>query len=345
MRLKRALLVGIDSYRAFEDLSGCEADVAALTPLLQTHANGSKNFDCRTLVGSGPDAQVSAAELFQSVSELLKPGADVAMLYFAGHAANVDNELYLVTSDGSAEQPGVPVSQIFELVFRSSVPEVVVVLDCCFAGNAGQFSDRYREGALLRDGLSLLASSRAHETSAEKGGRGFFSLLLGQALEGAALDPVTGLVTLAAAHEYIARQCTAWDQQPVLKVNAVAPCELRQCRVTSPSEVAAETARRSPTRRLTVSLAGLCALIGAMVAWWLWPDPIPEVLIRCNKPDCSQDATLRCPKGQRAVGRCEMRLADGVCELGNPVTNGRLTRVHVESKRGAKCAVRCLCAD
>jgi len=34
MTLKRALLVGIDHYEEFADLSGCVNDVAALRPLM-----------------------------------------------------------------------------------------------------------------------------------------------------------------------------------------------------------------------------------------------------------------------------------------------------------------------
>lgn len=348
MKLKRALLIGIDRYQTFQDLRGCSNDVKALAPLFEAHADGSNNFDCRALCSAESSEPLTTATLTQHMTELFRPGADVALLYFAGHAANVSDELYLVATDGSVDAPGVAMAAIFDLIFQSKVPEVVVVLDCCFAGHAGQVTDKYRQGALLRSGLSLLASSRADETSAEHDGRGFFSVLLCNALEGAAVDPTSGRVTLAGAHEYIASQCGAWDQQPVLKVNASAPCELRQCRAAV-SSIAAPPAKTRPAPYL--KWGGIAAaLLALAVAVYLIARPgpqtyyTPEVLVACATPNCSQEAVARCErKRDHALNKCDLRVVRGKCEMGAPQSNGPLTRVHVEANAGARCMVKCLC--
>ena len=352
MRLNRALLVGIDKYETFHDLTGCSNDVAGLAPLFERHADGSRNFDVRTLSSASARAPLTTSVLFDQVKELLAPGADVALFYFAGHAANVNEELYLVAADGTVEQPGLSVAKILELVFESKIPEIVLVLDCCFSGQAGQLTGRYREGALLRNGFSLLASSRADQPSAENDGRGFFSVLLGEALSGAARDPESGWVTLAAAHEYVSRRCGAWDQQPVLKVNVVAPCALRRSAPVAPAATrvaAPEKERHTPLSRRTkwAMSAALIVVLAALALAAGWPEPIrtAPVLIACTQPECSQEAVTECPKNARPLNRCDLSVGRGSCELERPESKGRLTRVHVAARRGARCTVSCWCQD
>lgn len=345
MPLNRALLVGIDKYETFQDLTGCSNDVAALAPLFERHADGARNFDLRTLSSASSPVPITASALLEQVTALLAPGADVALFYFAGHAANVNDELYLVTADGTAEQPGLAAATIFELVFQSKVPEIVLVLDCCFSGRAGQVTDRYREGALLRNGLSLLASSRADEPSAENDGRGFFSVLLCEALEGAARDPESGWVTLAAAHEYITRRCGAWDQQPVLKVNVIAPCTLRRCAPAS-SQPGPTPHARKVRRKWMVAAAAVSVLIAVVVIALLGDERLVAThpaRIACADARCSQDAVTECPKGTEPINRCEHTVSRGSCELSRPESKGRNTRVHVEAERGARCSVKCWC--
>jgi hypothetical protein len=358
MQLKRALLIGIDRYDTFDDLEGCVNDVAALTPLLSAHPDGEINFDCRTTTSS--DAELPTTErLSTQIAELLAPGTDVALLYFAGHAANVDNQLYLVTCDGTAAEPGVPVARIFDAIFDSKVSEVVLILDCCFAGQAGQVSHRLSEGALLRNGLSVLSSSRADQTSAETGGRGFFSMLFCQALQGAERKDNSSWVTLVDAYEYVQQRCGAWDQQPVLKVNMTGPCALRRLQPTPtpdvvpapiPAVAPASAIQRSSFNKWLVALIALASLAVASVVIAKMAKPrgrgsqTPEVLIECTNNECSQEAITRCPEGSSATNRCNLRIVRGTCALGNiRADNNRLTRTQVRGAKGSRCKVSCMC--
>jgi hypothetical protein len=358
MKLKRALLIGIDRYSAFQDLTGCRNDVEALAPLLSRHAGGERNFDCRALTSGDAAAQTSTLALSAAVADLLSPGADTALLYFAGHAAQLENELYLVSRDGTAGAPGVAMSQIIDWVFQSKVSEVVFVLDCCFSGQAGQVSARYAEAALLRNGLSILTSSRADQTSAEADGHGFFSVRLCQALAGAAAEPGTGRVTVASAHQYISSTCGAWDQQPALKVNLIAPCELRRCAVGDSAVVDGSSvhpgirAAKSKPWTLAPWIAAGAALVAvaAGVAWKLGKPArqgsnyTDEVVITCDEPHCSQDVTVRCPRGTRAANKCDLRIARGSCEITEPRSVGVKTEFEARSTVSSQCLVRCLCS-
>lgn len=238
--MKRALLVGIDAYDHFRSLGGCVNDVVALTPLLARHDDAAPNFDCQTYTSS--TGRVTRDVLLAAIDALLAPGADVAMLYFAGHGAQETNDVTLVTTDGTKQSPGVKLSDVLARVQVSPVGEVVVILDCCFSGGAGGVPQLGGSAAALRPGLSMLTASRGDQTSAETAaGRGMFSTYLGGALDGGAAD-VLGKVTLASLYAYLTESFGAWEQRPTLKANVERLHELRRC----PSAVPLEALRRLP---------------------------------------------------------------------------------------------------
>ena len=133
--MKRALLVGIDDYDRFSGLDGCVDDVDMLEPLLSRNDDDSPNFDCqkRTSATGG----VTRDALLGDIDALLGGGADVALLYFAGHGAGSGTDVALVTRDATPATPGIAFSQVLAKVAGSSVREVVLILDCCFSGAAG----------------------------------------------------------------------------------------------------------------------------------------------------------------------------------------------------------------
>jgi hypothetical protein len=235
--MKRALLVGIDEYDMAPRLSGCVNDVAAVRPLLARNADDSPNFECRTLVG--PPARITRAELLGDVAELLAPGADVALLYYAGHGMGTGNDVALVTTDGVPHAWGVGFSEIMALVVASPVPEIHIVLDCCFSGAAGGVPQLGTSQALLRDGVSILTASRSDQPALEASERGVFSLNLCGALDGGAAD-VLGNVSVAGLYAYLTESFGAFGPRPTFKANVdrlrvlrsgrpwVSPAELRR---------------------------------------------------------------------------------------------------------------------
>src|SRR5688572_28296995 len=133
--MKRALLVGIDEYDHAARLAGCVNDVEAVRPLLARNADGSPNFECLAL--TGPPLRIDRPRLLGALEALFAPGADVALLYFAGHGVDSGADVTLVTTDGVEHAWGVGFAEVMGRVARSEVPEIHVVLDCCFSGAAG----------------------------------------------------------------------------------------------------------------------------------------------------------------------------------------------------------------
>ena len=83
--MKRALLIGIDQYDNFNDLGGCVNDVSALEPLLSRNEDDSPNFDCQKRASD--TGGVTRDALLADLDALLAGGAEIAVLYFAGHGA------------------------------------------------------------------------------------------------------------------------------------------------------------------------------------------------------------------------------------------------------------------
>lgn len=225
--MKRALLVGIDSYDHFGGLAGCVNDVNALTPLLTRNEDDSPNFDCHALTSD--NARIDRRTLLESLDALLAPGADVALFYFAGHGDPAANDVVLVTQDGVNAEPGVALSAVLGKVQQSPVREVIIVLDCCFAGGAGGVPQLGNAVAAIRDGVTILAAARSDQPAAEtQDGRGKFSFYLCGALDGGAAD-VLGKITLAGVYAYLSESFGPWDQRPTFKANVDRLHELRTC--------------------------------------------------------------------------------------------------------------------
>ena len=225
--MKRALLVGVDHYDNFNALAGCVNDVQAIHPLLASNEDGSPNFSCQTRTTLG--GPVTRDGLLGNFDALLAGGADVALAYFAGHGYPRDSDVVLVTTDGTEATPGVALSELLAKVSISPVREVLLILDCCFAGAAGGVPQLGSPDASLKSGVSILAASRGDQTAAETAaGRGLFSTHLCAALDGGAAD-VLGRTTVAGLYAYLDESFGAWDQRPAFKVNVERLHELRAC--------------------------------------------------------------------------------------------------------------------
>lgn len=230
--MKRALLVGIDTYDGFSSLSGCVNDVRALRPLLSRNENNSPNFSCQERTSTND--RVSRSSLHQDIDALFAPGTDVALFYFAGHGSAEKNDVVLVTQDGNRNEPGIALSTILSKVQSSLVQEIVIILDCCFSGGAGGVPQLGADVAVLRPGVVLLTASRIDQLAAETpSGRGLFSSYLCGALEGGAAD-VLGKVTLAGVYAYLSESFSPWDQRPTFKANIDRVAEFRLCSPSVP---------------------------------------------------------------------------------------------------------------
>jgi hypothetical protein len=227
--MKRALLVGIDYYASYSDLAGCANDAQALHPLLARNEDDSPNLDCKLITARDASDMVTREELLTHIDELLAPGAEFALFYFAGHGSPQNDDVALVTSDGAGHTPGVTFAEVMERIGRSPVPEVMVILDCCFSGGATTLSALGNRLANLRAGLSVLTASRSDQVSMETAeGRGLFSTYLEGALDGGAAD-VLGHVNVSGLYAYLSESFGAWDQRPTFKANIDRLNDVRRC--------------------------------------------------------------------------------------------------------------------
>jgi hypothetical protein len=225
--MKRALLVGIDKYDKLSPLDGCVNDVNALYPLLSKNEDLTPNFDCQVKVS--PGGRVDRQRLLTAIDDLLKPGADVALFYFAGHGEKKENDVVIATQDGVRVETGIALSSILGKVQESKVQEVLIILDCCYSGGAGGVPQTGGNTVILRSGVSILSASRNDQLAEEtEEGRGAFSAYLCSALDSGAAD-VLGKVTVASVFAYLSESFGPWDQRPTFKSNVDRPHELRRC--------------------------------------------------------------------------------------------------------------------
>lgn len=195
--------------------------------LLARHDDGSPNFDVRLI--TAPSTRVTRRELRQAIDELLRDPAEVAVLYFSGHGTERNLEGYLVTQDATTYDEGVSMSDVLNMANQSPVREIVIMLDCCHSGALGAIPAIENSKAVLREGLTVLAASRADQVAMESAGRGVFTELLEAALRGGAAD-VLGNVTIASAYAYVDETLGPWDQRPLFKSHVAQLRPLRRVR-------------------------------------------------------------------------------------------------------------------
>jgi uncharacterized caspase-like protein len=227
--MRRALCVGIDRY-AFGELRGCVSDAEKMANALATQKDGSPNFDCRLLTAplAGRPDTITRAVLRQAITQLFKDKMDIALLHFSGHGTVNNLDGYLVTQDAKAYDEGIAMGEVLRLADESQASEVVIFLDCCYAGNFGNPPAIDNKKALLREGVSILTASRGDQPSVEVAGGGLFTSLVVDALEGGAAS-ILGDVTAPAIYAYVEGALGAWDQRPLFKAHLSKVVQLRCC--------------------------------------------------------------------------------------------------------------------
>lgn len=220
---RRALLVGINEYDepTVGDLDACIDDAVALSEVLARNGDGSLNYDCKLLTGPGAE-RVTRALLRRRWREMFADFKGDILFYFSGHGTPGDVGGYLVTQDAVEDDPGLPMNELIEMANTCAAETVLVILDCCYSGSAGNAAaslGSLERKATLREGVTILAASRPSEASMEVGGHGVFTRLVLGALRGGAAD-VRGNVSAASIYGYVEAALGPWDQRPVYKSHA-----------------------------------------------------------------------------------------------------------------------------
>ncbi|MBN1460148.1 MAG: caspase family protein [Armatimonadetes bacterium] len=231
--MRIALIVGINYYEHGGPLFGCVDDAHAVQTVLARHGDGSVNFDCRLLTGTGPDNRLDRKGLKECVVELFKAQGEIALLYFAGHGHIEATGGYLLATDAHHGDDGLPLSEVLTLANESPARNKVVILDSCHSGIAGT-PPGAGHLASLSEGLTVLTASTADQYATEENGRGVFTSLLVDALCGGAAN-LTGDITPGSVYAHVDQSLGAWEQRPVFKTNVRQFVSLR--RVSPPIEL------------------------------------------------------------------------------------------------------------
>lgn len=232
--MRRALVIGIDSYDSVSSLHGCVNDSSAVKAMLDRHADGSVNFGVKHLAARGPVDQIARDKLRDAIEALFSGDGEVAILYFSGHGHIESTGGYLCSSDVRTGNDGVPLAEIMIMANKSKIQNRVIILDCCHSGVAGG-SALNQQVAEICDGVTILSASTADQYAIEENGAGVFTNLLVDALGGAAANLV-GDVTPGGVYAHVDQSLGPWAQRPVFKTNVKRFVSLRK--VQPPLELA-----------------------------------------------------------------------------------------------------------
>jgi len=224
--MRLALIVGINYYKHCSSLFGCVDDAHAVKAVLERHDGGTVNFDCRLLTGTGPSDVVNRSGFKDQIQQLFTVDAEIALLYFAGHGHVEASGGYLLVSDSNRGDEGVSLSDVINYANNSPAKNKVIILDSCHSGIAGSLPTG-EQLATLSEGMTVLTASTKDQYATEENGRGVFTTLLVDALNGSAAN-LTGDITPGSVYAHIDQSLGAWEQRPVFKTNVKQFVSLRK---------------------------------------------------------------------------------------------------------------------
>ncbi|MFC1749645.1 caspase domain-containing protein [Pseudomonadota bacterium] len=224
--MRKALIVGIDYYDSGSQLYGCVEDAHSVKAVLERHDGGSVNFDCKILTGTSDTERVDRGDLKDSIEELFKSDSEIALFYFAGHGHIETTGGYLIATDSKRGDEGVALSEILTFANKSPATNKIIILDSCHSGITGD-SQINGDIAALSEGLTVLTASTKDQYATEENGRGVFTTLLVDALNGSAAN-LTGDITPGSVYAHIDQALGEWEQRPVFKTNVKQFVSLRK---------------------------------------------------------------------------------------------------------------------
>ena len=215
--MRKALIVGINSYSNGNDLFGCVNDAKRITRLLKRNGDGSVNFDVKDLYAEDCTHLIGKRSLKYELSNLFASVCDVALFYFAGHGYADEHGGYILTSECNSGDEGIPLSFISDLVRNSHAINNIIILDCCQSGAMGNLSI-FGDNSLIPANTTFSLACKENQYSEENNGNGVFTDLLVDALSGGASNLV-GEISPGSIYSYIDQALSMWQQRPVFKTN------------------------------------------------------------------------------------------------------------------------------
>lgn len=224
--MRKALIVGVNYYQHIGSLHGCVNDAHAVKAVLDRNSDGTVNFETKLLTATGPASLVTRVALRESVKELFSGDSETALFYFAGHGHVESTGGYIIASDASSGDTGLPLNEVLTFANQSQARNRIIVLDSCHSGVAAT-SLTANNFAEIKEGTTILTASTTEQYATEENGAGVFTTLFVDALGGAAGNLV-GEVTPGSIYAHIDQSLGSWDQRPVFKTNVKSFVSLRR---------------------------------------------------------------------------------------------------------------------
>lgn len=224
--MRKALCVGIDCYKNVPDLHGCVNDANSVKSALERNGEGTLNFEVKLMCATSEDSYITRSGLKDSIEELFKSEAEIAVFYYAGHGSIDAVGGYLCTSEIERSDDGLSLNDVMGLVAQSKAQNNVIILDSCSSGAIADMP-QMSNYSILQNGTTILAACGDTEYTTEENGHGTFTTLFVEALYGGAMN-LLGEVSPGSIYAYIDRSLGAWEPRPVFKANIKGFVSLRR---------------------------------------------------------------------------------------------------------------------
>lgn len=215
--MKKALIVGVNYYEKINELSGCVPDAYSVNAVLSDNSDGTKNFDTKLITAIDPRSSINRTDFKAYIKELFKDDNNISLLYFSGHGYIESTGGYLLTSECSTGDDGLPMSELLQIVNDSKVKNKIIVLDTCHSGAMGNVAPNTNI-ATINEGVTILTASQKTEYAIDEGDGSLFTKLFVDAISGAAAN-LLGDVSPGSIYAHIDQSLSAWEQRPIFKTN------------------------------------------------------------------------------------------------------------------------------
>ena len=215
--MRKALCVGIDSYKLVGDLHGCVNDANSVKAALERNGDGTLNFDVKLMCATSEASYITRSELKDAIQDLFKSESETAIFYYSGHGSIDILGGYLCTSDIERPDEGLSLNEVMGYVSQSKANNKIVILDSCFSGAVANPIEMTNY-SIIHSGTTVLAACGESEYALEANGKGLFTSLLVEALYGGAMN-LLGEVSPGSIYSYIDRSLGSWEPRPVFKAN------------------------------------------------------------------------------------------------------------------------------
>ena len=218
--MRQAFLVGIDNYIT-DPLTSCVKDASVVAGLLSIDKGRENGFDV-DLLKTTP----TLFELEEYLNDFFEKNSEISLFYFSGHAVQ-ESDTKLILPDYSNHRQGLSFVKLLQMINSSKARHTIIILDCCYSGNIGDFFNSGNANTNIKPNVSILASSSSNEKSKSyKNGHSIFTYYLIEALEGGGADE-NGIINIASIYNYIEKSLVSKDQRPIFKCNIDQLVELK----------------------------------------------------------------------------------------------------------------------